>query len=122
MIENNGAKAAVGVSYALLVIGPLTMVASSVPFILGLGYFIIEFGVATNSISSSNLVAEISPAQARGKLVTMTADNLHIGRFLASLVYLIFVKVSSPYLKVMHLYSTVNFVNRLKNLLFYFSG
>lgn len=117
LIENSGAKLAVGVSYALLVLGPLIMVASSVPSILGLGYFILEFGVAMNDISFSNLVAEISPAQARGKLVTMTSDNLHVGRLLASIIHLIFIKVWSPYLKVMHWYSNVN---RLNNLFFSF--
>lgn len=94
-IEEEGARMVVTVLFVLLIAGPVIMASFPGPVTLATGKLIIEFGIAMVNMSTPIYVGEVSPAQARGKLITLTADEIHLGRLLFVGMFLLFVKVGT---------------------------
>lgn len=101
VIEKEGARTAVLLSYVLLIVGPTIMSAASGSFIIGLGKVTVELGVSMINFSTSNFLAELSPARVRGKMITLSSDGISLGNILSSAVHILFIKVITHW----HLYS-----------------
>ncbi|XP_022707004.1 proton myo-inositol cotransporter-like isoform X1 [Varroa jacobsoni] len=81
-----GRKPTVLIASCLFSVGSILMAASSDKWTLCVGRLIVGFGVGLSSMTTPMYIAEVSPTEYRGKLVTVNQLFITAGQFIASVV------------------------------------
>ncbi|KAL3697035.1 hypothetical protein R1sor_011111 [Riccia sorocarpa] len=88
-----GRKTTVLISDAVFAFGSLLMAFAANPFFLILGRLVVGFGIGVASITAPLYIAEVSPPDKRGALVTVNVLMITTGQFLSYIVNYYFTKV-----------------------------
>lgn len=89
-----GRKRATLVADVIFILGSLGMAAAPNPYLLIFGRFLVGLAVGTASVTAPMYIAEASPSEIRGGLVSTNVLMITGGQFLSYLVNLAFTKVS----------------------------
>lgn len=90
-----GRKRATLIADAFFIIGSLVMSAAPDPLVLIIGRFLIGLCVGVASVTSPVYIAEVSPSEIRGGLVSTNVLMITGGQFLSYLVNLAFTELFS---------------------------
>lgn len=90
-----GRKKSILLADVVFAVGSLVMCAAPDPYILILGRFFVGLGVGIASVTAPVYIAESSPSEIRGGLVSMNVLMITFGQFLSYLVNLGFTQVFS---------------------------
>lgn len=88
-----GRKRATLLADIVFVIGAIFMAAAPDPYVLIFGRFLVGLGVGIASVTAPVYIAEASPSQIRGGLVSMNVLMITGGQFLSYVVNLAFTEV-----------------------------
>lgn len=100
-----GRKRATLLADVIFTLGSLGMAAAPDPYVLIFGRFLVGLGVGIASVTAPMYIAEASPSEIRGGLVSTNVLMITGGQFLSYLVNLAFTKV--------RFISCVTFINLL---------
>lgn len=89
-----GRKKATLLADVVFILGSLVMCAAPDPYVLIFGRLLIGLGVGIASVTAPVYIAEVSPSEIRGGLVSMNVLMITGGQFLSYLVNLGFTEVS----------------------------
>lgn len=92
-----GRKRATLIADAFFIIGSLVMSAAPDPLVLIIGRFLIGLCVGVASVTSPVYIAEVSPSEIRGGLVSTNVLMITGGQFLSYLVNLAFTEVAGTW-------------------------
>lgn len=88
-----GRKRATLLADVIFTIGSLGMAAAPDPYVLIFGRFLVGLGIGTASVTAPMYIAEASPSEIRGGLVSTNVLMITGGQFLSYLVNLAFTEV-----------------------------
>ncbi|KAL2643946.1 hypothetical protein R1flu_011533 [Riccia fluitans] len=88
-----GRRSTVLISDAVFILGSVLMALAADPTFLILGRLVVGFGIGVASITAPLYIAEVSPPDKRGALVTVNVLMITTGQFLSYLVNYAFTKV-----------------------------
>ncbi|XP_017231142.1 inositol transporter 1 isoform X2 [Daucus carota subsp. sativus] len=88
-----GRKRATLIADVVFILGSFGMAAAPDPYVLIFGRFLVGLGVGTASVTAPMYIAEASPSEIRGGLVSTNVLMITGGQFLSYLVNLAFTKV-----------------------------
>ncbi|KAK1400519.1 Inositol transporter 1 [Heracleum sosnowskyi] len=88
-----GRKRATLLADVIFIIGSLGMAAAPDPYVLIFGRFLVGLGIGTASVTAPMYIAEASPSEIRGGLVSTNVLMITGGQFLSYLVNLAFTEV-----------------------------
>ncbi|CAA7405138.1 unnamed protein product [Spirodela intermedia] len=97
MNDAYGRKKATLLADVVFILGSLVMCAAPDPYILIFGRLLIGLGVGTASVTAPVYIAEVSPSEIRGGLVSMNVLMITGGQFLSYLVNLAFTEVAGTW-------------------------
>ncbi|CAN6447120.1 unnamed protein product [Victoria cruziana] len=92
-----GRKRATLLADIVFVIGAIFMAAAPDPYVLIFGRFLVGLGVGIASVTAPVYIAEASPSQIRGGLVSMNVLMITGGQFLSYVVNLAFTEVTGTW-------------------------
>ena len=98
MNDRYGRKPTTLLADAIFTIGAVVMAAASDPYMLIFGRLLVGLGVGIASLTAPLYVAEFSPSDVRGFLVSTTVLYITGGRFLSYLINLGFTEVNVLFL------------------------
>lgn len=88
-----GRKKATLIADVIFIMGAIGMAAAPDPYLLILGRFLVGMGVGVASVTSPVYIAEASPSEIRGSLVSTNVLMITAGQFLSYIVNLAFTRV-----------------------------
>ena len=88
-----GRKKATLLADVVFAIGAAVMAAAPDPYILIAGRFLVGMGVGVASVTAPVYIAEASPSEIRGGLVSTNVLMITVGQFLSYLINLAFTQV-----------------------------
>lgn len=91
-----GRKKATLFADVIFALGAIVMAAAPNPYILIVGRLLVGLGVGVASVTAPVYIAEASPSEIRGSLVSTNVLMITGGQFLSYLVNLAFTRVSIP--------------------------
>ncbi|CAL0300439.1 unnamed protein product [Lupinus luteus] len=94
--DSFGRKKATLLADVIFALGSICMAAASDPYILIFGRFLVGLGVGVASVTAPVYIAEVSPSEIRGSLVSSNVLMITGGQLLSYIVNLAFTKVSFP--------------------------
>lgn len=97
MNDAYGRKKATLVADVVFMLGSLVMSAAPDPYVLIFGRLLVGLGVGVASVTAPVYIAESSPSEIRGGLVSMNVLMITGGQFLSYLVNLAFTQVSGTW-------------------------
>ncbi|KAG4984758.1 hypothetical protein JHK87_029507 [Glycine soja] len=92
-----GRKKATLIADVIFIIGAIGMAAAPDPHLLILGRLLVGLGVGVASVTSPVYIAEASPSEIRGSLVSTNVLMITAGQFLSYIVNLSFTRVSGTW-------------------------
>ncbi|KAF2322168.1 hypothetical protein GH714_008127 [Hevea brasiliensis] len=92
-----GRKKATLIADVVFTVGSVVMAAAPDPYIIILGRFLVGLGVGVASVTAPVYIAEASPSEVRGALVSTNVLMITGGQFLSYLVNLAFTEVSGTW-------------------------
>eukprot|EP00249_Psilotum_nudum_P021521 c28139_g1_i5 orf=844-2121(+) len=95
--DRHGRKIATLAADCVFAMGAVLMAAAPNPYVLILGRLFVGFGVGIASLSAPLYIAEASPAEIRGALVSTNVLFITAGQFLSFLINLGFTEVSGTW-------------------------
>mgnify|MGYP002776854412 FL=1 len=98
MNDRFGRKPATLLADAIFTVGAVVMAAASDPYMLIFGRLLVGLGVGIASLTAPLYVAEFSPSDVRGFLVSTTVLYITGGQFLSYLINLGFTEVNVQFL------------------------
>lgn len=107
-----GRKKATLLADVVFTAGALIMAAAPDPYVLILGRLLVGFGVGIASVTAPVYIAEASPSEVRGGLVSTNVLMITGGQFLSYLVNLAFTEVRSTLLYYLLCFINLNFLCR----------
>ncbi|KAH1192283.1 hypothetical protein GLYMA_20G246300v4 [Glycine max] len=93
MNDAYGRKKATLIADVIFIMGAIGMAAAPDPYLLILGRFLVGMGVGVASVTSPVYIAEASPSEIRGSLVSTNVLMITAGQFLSYIVNLAFTRV-----------------------------
>ncbi|KAL8154536.1 hypothetical protein AgCh_000052 [Apium graveolens] len=93
--DTYGRKRATILADVIFIIGSLGMAAAPDPYVLIFGRFLVGLGIGTASVTAPMYIAEASPSEIRGGLVSTNVLMITGGQFLSYLVNLAFTEAAS---------------------------
>lgn len=96
MNDRLGRKPTILVSDAVFTVGALLMALAPDPYFLVGGRLVVGFGIGIASMTIPLYIAEASPPERRGALVTVNVLMITTGQFLSYVVNYAFTKVRVP--------------------------
>lgn len=90
-----GRKKATLIADVIFIAGASGMAAAPDPYVLILGRFLVGLGVGIASVTAPVYIAEASPSEIRGSLVSTNSLMITGGQFLSYVVNLAFTRVST---------------------------
>lgn len=99
-----GRKKATLVADVVFAVGAVVMAAAPDPYVLILGRLLVGLGVGVASVTAPVYIAEASPSEIRGGLVSTNVLMITGGQFLSYLINLAFTEVRIIFLVVLLLY------------------
>lgn len=97
MNDAYGRKKATLIADVIFIMGAIGMAAAPDPYLLILGRFLVGMGVGVASVTSPVYIAEASPSEIRGSLVSTNVLMITAGQFLSYIVNLSFTRVSGTW-------------------------
>lgn len=91
-----GRKKATLLADVIFTLGAILMAAAPNPYVLIVGRLLIGLGVGIASVTAPVYIAEASPSEIRGSLVSTNVLMITGGQFLSYIVNLAFTQVSIP--------------------------
>ena len=91
-----GRKKATLIADVIFTLGAIVMAAAPDPYTLILGRLLVGLGVGVASVTAPVYIAELSPSEIRGGLVSTNVLMITSGQFLSYLINLAFTQVSFP--------------------------
>ncbi|KAF7837135.1 inositol transporter 1 isoform X2 [Senna tora] len=88
-----GRKKATLISDVIFAVGSVVMAAAPGPYVLILGRLLVGLGVGVASVTAPVYIAEVSPSEIRGGLVSINVLMITGGQFLSYLINLAFTQV-----------------------------
>ncbi|XP_038898024.1 inositol transporter 1 [Benincasa hispida] len=93
----HGRKKATLLADVVFALGAAVMAAAPDPYILIAGRFLVGIGVGVASVTAPVYIAEASPSEIRGGLVSTNVLMITVGQFLSYLINLAFTQVSGTW-------------------------
>jgi len=93
-----GRKKATLIADVIFILGAIAMAAAADPTVLILGRFLVGLGVGVASVTAPVYIAEASPSEIRGSLVSSNVLMITGGQFLSYIVNLAFTRVNNQLL------------------------
>ena len=91
-----GRKKATLLADVIFALGAVVMAAAPDPYVLILGRLLVGVGIGIASVTAPVYIAELSPSEIRGGLVSTNVLMITSGQFLSYLINLAFTQVSFP--------------------------
>lgn len=99
-----GRKKATLAADVVFAVGAVVMAAAPDPYVLILGRLLVGLGIGIASVTAPVYIAEASPSEVRGSLVSTNVLMITGGQFLSYLINLAFTQVRLSFLVVLLLY------------------
>lgn len=97
-----GRKKATVTADVIFTLGAIVMAAAPDPYVLILGRLFVGLGVGIASVTAPVYIAELSPSEIRGALVSTNVLMITGGQFLSYLINLAFTQVHFPCFVFIH--------------------
>lgn len=97
-----GRKKATIIADVIFTLGAIVMAAAPDPYVLILGRVFVGLGVGIASVTAPVYIAELSPSEIRGALVSTNVLMITGGQFLSYLINLAFTQVLFPCFVFLH--------------------